>query len=225
MEEIMESMMGSGMTESMVAMGVFALVIAIYGGIFLIAGISYLLESIAFFKIGQRRLIPNSWLSFIPIANYWVVGKIVEDYDLKQQNIKRNWAKTLLILVIAGPALAIVSYIALLLTAMGMGIFADTLVDESAIIGILPIFILFYIVFLVAVVIMSAFSILTAICVFKIFESLKPEKAIKYILLFMIVPLAGPILLFKNRNEGYDYLPIEEDETEEAPLFEETEDL
>lgn len=225
MEEIMESMMGSGMTESMVAMGVFALVIAIYGGIFLLVGIEYLFESIAFFKIAQRRLIPNPWLSFIPYAKYWIIGKIVEDYDLKQQNIKRNWAKTLLILVIAGPTVFIISYMGLFVTAMCMGVFSATVANENAIIGILPILILFYIVLIVAALIMGALSVLTAICVFKIFESLKPEKAIKYMLLFMIVPLAGPILLFKNRNEGYDYLPIEEDETEEAPLFEETEDL
>lgn len=212
-------------SEDMMALVALFAVLAIYGGIFLIAGISYLLESIAFFKIGQRRLIPNSWLSFIPIANYWVIGKIVEDFDLKQQNIKRSWAKALLVLAIAGPALVIVSYIALFVTAMGMGLFSATIADESAIIAILPILILFYIVYIVAVVIMMAFSVLTAVCIFKIFESLKPEKAIKYMILFMVVPLAGPILLFKNRNEGYDYLPIEEDETEEAPLLEETEDL
>ena len=225
MEEIMESMIGSGMTESVMAMGVMLLVIAIYGGIFLLVGIEYLFESIAFFKIAQRRLIPNPWLSFIPYAKYWIIGKIVEDYDLKQQNIKRNWAKTLLILVIAGPTVFIISYMGLFVTAMCMGVFSATVANENAIIGILPILILFYIVLIVAALIMGASSVLTAICVFKIFESLKPEKAIKYMLLFMIVPLAGPILLFKNRNEGYDYLPIEEDETEEAPLLEETEDL
>lgn len=225
MEEIMESMIGSGMTESVMAMGVMLLVIAIYGGIFLLVGIEYLFESIAFFKIAQRRLIPNPWLSFIPYAKYWIIGKIVEDYDLKQQNIKRNWAKTLLILVIAGPTVFIISYMGLFVTAMCMGVFSATVANENAIIGILPILILFYIVLIVAALIMGALSVLTAICVFKIFESLKPEKAIKYMLLFMIVPLAGPILLFKNRNEGYDYLPIEEDETEEAPLLEETEDL
>ena len=53
--------------------------------IYLICGIlgliNYILSSIAVHKIASRREIKNAWIAWIPYANNWIVGSIVDDYD------------------------------------------------------------------------------------------------------------------------------------------------
>jgi len=55
------------------------------------------------------------------------------------------------------------------------------------------------------VIIATALQIITYICFFKIFESTVPEKALKYFLLSLLLPLAQPICLFLCRNKGYQH--------------------
>ena len=51
--------------------------------------------------------------------------------------------------------------------------------------------------------ILSVAGYLKIICTFKLFESTVPEKAVKYLILSILVPLASPICLFRCRNQGY----------------------
>ena len=57
----------------------------------------------------------------------------------------------------------------------------------------------------------SAYSVLSGICVYKTFESTRPEKALLYTILHFLVPLAGPICLVSCMDKGYEYIA-------EAPL-------
>ena len=51
----------------------------------------------------------------------------------------------------------------------------------------------------------SAYSVLSGICVYKTFESTRPEKALLYTILYYLIPLAGPICLVNCMDKGYDY--------------------
>jgi hypothetical protein len=51
----------------------------------------------------------------------------------------------------------------------------------------------------------SVYSVLSGICVYKTFESTRPEKALLYTILHFMVPLAGPICLVKCMDKGYEY--------------------
>ena len=61
-----------------------------------------------------------------------------------------------------------------------------------------------------------AYIICQYICLFKIFESTVPEKAVKYLLLSILVPLAYPICLMKCRNKGYSV----SEQVQQTPVYE-----
>lgn len=58
------------------------LVLGIIGMIFLfimlIAFVFYIIKSIAFYKMANKLKIENSWLSFIPIVQFYILGKIAQ---------------------------------------------------------------------------------------------------------------------------------------------------
>lgn len=176
--------------------GVLVLYLVLFA--FLIA--TYVLQSLALHTLARRRGIANPWLAWLPFGNYWITGSLARDYD-KQNNIKRRWDKTLLILSIVFSATYALIYVGLMVGAIitAMNVNAATMTEEAAISMVLGVFAAFIPTMMVA----AALQIINYICFFKIFESTVTEKALKYFLLTLFVPFAQPICLFLCRNKGY----------------------
>jgi hypothetical protein len=68
-----------------------ALVGIIFGVIFaiIICVPLYILTSLGLMKLAERRGIENAWLAWIPIANIYILGKIVKDVDIGKMNINK----------------------------------------------------------------------------------------------------------------------------------------
>ena len=64
-------------------------------------------------------------------------------------------------------------------------------------------FIVFYIIYFVLLISFMVYSVIYYISFFKLFESIVPHKALKYMILSVLVPLAHGICLYRARNEGY----------------------
>ena len=47
---------------------------------FLLRLVSFVLGGIGLYTIAKRRGIPNPWLAWIPVVNYWIVGSISDQY-------------------------------------------------------------------------------------------------------------------------------------------------
>lgn len=161
---------------------------------------SYIIQSLALQGIAKRRGINNPWLSWIPVANTWIIGSIADEYD-NRNGIKRKWRVLLLTLSIIIVAIAVLFYIAMIAFVVSMAFsgMADYMTEEQTIgfvlvlyAGIIP---------LALCAFLSEFC--TYICIFKIFESSVPEKAVKYFILSFLVPLALPICLIKCKDKGY----------------------
>ena len=56
---------------------------------------SYVMQSLALYGIAKKRDLKNVWLSWVPFANYWVIGSVTDDFDA-QNGQKRKWRITLL---------------------------------------------------------------------------------------------------------------------------------
>ena len=65
--------------------------------------------------------------------------------------------------------------------------------------------IVIYVVMIIFAILATAKSFCQTICIYKIFESTVPKKAVKYLLLYLLVPLAGPICLLRCKDKGYPY--------------------
>ncbi len=169
---------------------------------------AYVLQSIALHTLSRRRGIANPWLAWIPYGNYWIIGALARDYD-KKNNINRRWDKVLLILSIAGIASFVVIYIALfvfvILNAISMEAASGTINEEAFVFEMLGGIIALYVALIAVMVVMMALQTLSYVCTYKIFESTVPEKALKYFLIYLLVPFAAPICLFLCRNKGYQH--------------------
>ena len=166
----------------------------------------YVTVSLAFYTMAKNRGVKHPWLAWIPFANYWIVGKLVNECDLKH-GIERKWHKTLLSLVLWMVVLTLVAYIAMF--AAG-AIYAFTGYDNVLAL-VLPFYVLLIPVMLLSVV----FSVCLGICYYKLFEEATPQKAVKYLLLSLMLPLADGICLLKIRNafkpeEAEQVIEIEE---------------
>ncbi len=186
--------MGTG-AEALLIVFVLLFYLLIWG----FALVSYVLSSLAYYKIAKRRGIKNPWLSWIPVGNSWIMGKVASDYD-ERNGHKRAWHKALLALVIIGFAIMAAFYVMFIVSIITMSL-SGYYLDGGA----MGMFWFSYMGIIVAAVVLSAYSMLSAICVYKTFESTLPEKALKYIILYFLVPLAGPICLVKCMDKGYEY--------------------
>ena len=110
MEAMLEEMFGAG----------FGAVLAMYLVIFLIAlavgAVCYVLQSLAYYKIANRRGIDHAWLAWVPVGSTWILGCISDQYQYVVNRRVCNKRKTLLVLSIV----LVVLYIAMICCSVGM---------------------------------------------------------------------------------------------------------
>ena len=189
------------MNEELMLIVTAVFVVVIYAGALAVAVANYVMCSLSYYAIAKRRNIDNPWLAWIPVASYWLLGAIADEFDARN-GIKRNWGKTLIILAalfVGGFVLIFVGAFVFIIVnslAAGNGYMHDTEATAG-----------FFIVYCVAVTALSlsalALQALQYICVYKVFESTVPKKSLKYMLLYLIVPFAGGICLLKCKDKGY----------------------
>lgn len=161
---------------------------------------SYIMNSVALQRIATRRQVPNPWLAWIPIAKSWLIGNISDEYD-GRGGIKRKWRVVLLTLSLISIAGIVAGYIGLVAWVAKMALQSEVMGEYAA--GSIGIFVVLYLLILVAAIIASAQRFCQVICIYKIFESTVPEKSVKYLLLYLLVPMAGSFCLLRCRNKGY----------------------
>ena len=164
----------------------------------------YVLSSIGIHSLGKRRGVSYPWLAWIPVARNHALGAIAEEYD-GQRGLKKRWGKTLLTLSIICTTGFVIAYSAFLIMMISLAGSATS--EEEAIVLVL----LMYIPFLIIAVFSIAQTICSSICVYKIFESTAPERSLLYLILYILVPLAGSICLFSCRTKGYPF--VQENQT------------
>ena len=176
------------------------LVIVAYLLVFAIAIGDYVMVSPSLYTMAKNRGIRGAGLAWVPVANFWIVGSLANAVDA-QKGIQRKWNITLLTLALIGLGGLLVVFAALIAVGILYYFVAADL--------LLWVFLLVYGLLIVDMVAMVALSILSSICIFKIFEAVLPQKAVKYILLYLLVPLGAGICLLKTRNADEPIPPME----------------
>lgn len=191
-------------TESaeMIAVVAMIVVLLLYLVIIGIGLASYIMNAIALYKIADRRQIPNPWMAWLPFTSDWLIGRLADDYD-GRNGIKRKWRVVLLTLSLISIVGLIIVYVALIVWIVAIAVMYTN--TEPPFEQIIVAFVVLYIILIVLAILATAKSFCQAICIYKIFESTVPEKAVKYLLLYLLVPMAGPICLLKCKDKGYPY--------------------
>ncbi len=168
---------------------------------------SYIMNAVSYQKIASRRLVSNSWLAWIPVANSWLIGSIADEYDEKN-GLKRKWRVVLLVLSLISIGGIVIGYIGFIVAGVALSIQPDIMTTDVA--GIVGIFVGAYVLILIAAMVAAANNVCNMICLYKIFESTVPGKSVKYLLLSLLVPLAKSICLLRCRNQGYEKVIVPE---------------
>ena len=186
--------------------GIFGLFYLLYILIISFAGVgSYVLQSLAYYRIASRRGIRHAWLSWIPVGSIWILGCISDQYQYVVKRQIKNKRKILMILGLVSLVLAILVVVLagiLIGTALAFG---DSYRGNDQLAGVF-----FGSVFGIPVVLllMSALSIamviLQYICLYDLFTSCDPSNNITYLILSIFLGFLLPVLLFicRNKDEG-----------------------
>jgi heme A synthase len=71
---------GYGLAAALAGFGVFASIIGI---------VAYIFTALGLYKLAQKQGEPNAWLAWIPIAQLYIIGKIVNEVKLGTMTIPR----------------------------------------------------------------------------------------------------------------------------------------
>ncbi len=165
---------------------------------------NYILSSLSMMQLADVLGVKNAWLAWIPVGNTYVLGATADQLEAKR-GVSRKWGKLLLILSLVVCAVFLLMFVGLFAILAYIGISEATGDFYYEEILIAP-FIVFYLVYIVVLVAAMALSCLTAVCIYKIFEELVPQKAIKYFLLYVLVPFGNVFCFFRCKKLVEDEL-------------------
>lgn len=179
----------SGMLD--VAYGILSLLLLSSLFIFIVL---YIFESIALYTIAKNRGIKNAFLSFIPVAEYYILGKVYDDISATM-NKKTGYAARMVVLA---------SF------ALASAVFACVFLGMSAVIGFAGgeavMFIFMAVPFLlVQIGCTVALLIFTLISLYAVYKEYVPSNAVLFLVLSVIIPVTMPFLLFSIRNKKSGY--------------------
>ena len=185
-----------GLASGFLSMFVGFYFLIIFGSI-AISLASYILQSLGYYTIANRRGIKNPWLAWIPFGVTWIIGSISDQYQYVTKGRTKNRRKLLLGLSIG----IFVFYILWVIVMVMAAIMAETGVGAAflgliAILGVLGIF---------AIAIASA--ILQYMCLYDLYRSCNPENSVLFLILSIVVSWLTPVLVFVCRNKDLGMPP------------------
>lgn len=178
----------------------------------------YVLTSLALYTLAGRRGIKHPWLSWVPIANFWIIGSLSDQYRYVVKGEIKNKRKILLVLHIISWLISvtmIVVFGVLIFRAMGpamSGLHEDVILEM--IIG--PVFVMLGLVVpMIGVGIAS--KIIRYMAMYDIYTSCTPQNNVVFLVLSILFPVTEPFFLFFTRNKDDGMPPRKQEPVYEAP--------
>ncbi len=176
------------------------IVAVIYVAVFTVLIADYIMRSIAYYTMAKCVGIKKPWLAWIPVASYWLRGAVVAKFE-GRKGIKREWHKVLLGLALICVVTVVFIYIFMIVLFIIIELnLAPRLVATGGVGTIIALYIFIFVAALAVTALRGCYTI----CCYKLFEEIMPEKAIKYIILSLVVPLAGSICLLRCKDRVFE---------------------
>ena len=194
---------------------IFVLYFAMILGVYAVQIVTYVLTSLSYQRIGSRLGIKKAWLAWIPVASSYVLGAVTDKIETENGEYDKKWRRILPILLCIGTG-------GVILWAIGYYVlyFITILVPSLEIYETSPILAIAMVLWILVYVVILSFSMLSGIlnyiCTFKVFEYILPDKAVKYLLLTLIVPLGAPLCIHRAAKALEAQTDGECNETSEA---------
>ncbi len=122
----------------------------------------YVLYALGLYKMGKNLGINGSWLAFIPVANLYVMGKIVDQVSIGGLSVPR------------------------LEFVLPVGFLAAIILGQTPVIGPL---------------VSVAFFVFYYIILYSLYNKYRPDSAMPFIIVSILLGFMVPVLLFIMRND------------------------
>lgn len=170
----------------------------------------YVLGSLGYYTIADRRGIRNPWMAWLPVVDMWILGSIADQYRYVAKGEIRNRRKVILALHIVQVVLTLVligcyagvfANFLMNLRALGYmseeqvwSIFRTPLMSVMGVCGVMQI---------VAIVL----SVFQYIAHYDLYASCDPEHKVLFTVLSILLPVTQPFFVFACRKKEYGMPP------------------
>lgn len=221
--------------------GVIAMVYLLLLGL---AVVSYVLQSLALYQLAKRRGIRNYGLAWVPIGSTWILNALGDQYESIRTGRKQSlrwWALG----IACGTVVLVIAFCAIMFaTLIPLAVYYDDRLPPEQISGLMSSAAIFFLIYMLVFVALIALAVLDSISLYRVYRSTKPDCAVVFTVLSIVISVTAPFFLFACRK--YDapieivrdpispqYLhnmqqpteqekPLVEEKTEQAPTADET---
>lgn len=171
----------------------------------------YVFSSLALYTIAKRRGLTNPWLSWIPVANVWLLGSIADQYRYVARGEIRNKRKVLLTLQIISAVLVFLMIVFAISLVVGAITGAVAGRPESAIMQRVVVSASGLLVLLVPLLGVSiATTIIRYMALYDLYSSCDPDNKVIYLVIGILIGITEPVFLFLCRNKDLGMPPRRE---------------
>ncbi|MBP3321336.1 MAG: hypothetical protein J6M12_03190 [Clostridia bacterium] len=188
--------MGNAMAALIV--GIMAVIaLALWGVLMLWVLVTYVLSSVSLMKISKKLGVEKGWLAFIPMANYWLMGKLAEEDGKRYHPEKKQkkWGKIYLtagIVYLVATLLLTVAFIIFttVFTIMGVRNGEMTAASVSFVQNLVQIVFNFLVYAMMIVVMIFGYIVL-----YKLYHVMAGSSATWMLILSIFVPVAQLVIM------------------------------
>lgn len=163
---------------------------------------AYVLTALALYTLAKRRGIKNPWLSWIPVANCWIVGTLSDQYRYVVKGEVKNKRKALLILNIINAVICIAMVVVAVIMLAGTissamaGSSEAEMVEAAvgALVGILALC-------LPLIGVSIAICVIHFMAMYDIYTSCNPQNSVLFLVLSIFFTVTEPFFIFFNRKK------------------------
>ena len=174
--------------ELMIVLGVLLVVLGI---VLVCCLVGWILSAVSLHKVAKRRGIAHAWLAWLPIGSEWVLGSLSDQYQHLVQGKVTSRRKILLALSLVGMMLGIV-YVVFTVVAEVMA------VNDEAGVGVV---LAAGIPYLLTIGVSITLMVFYHICNYDFYRSCKPQSAVVFLVLGIILPVCQPFFYFSCRKK------------------------
>ena len=164
---------------------------------------SYVMGSLGLYAIAKRRGISNPWLSWIPVANTWIMGSISDQYRYVARGQIRNKRKILPILTGITVAAVAAVYITMMVQTMSLSMAGDA-AAAGDVLG-LALGVMGSILLILGLAIANA--VFHYMAMYDLYVSANPSSSVALLVVSIFLNFLEPFFIFFNRKKDLGMPP------------------
>lgn len=164
--------------------------------------VTYILFSLGLYAAAKRRMINHPWLSWIPVANIWILGSLSDQYRYVTKGQIKSRRKILLTLKIVSVSLAFVVVFVCIGAMVNLAAGAVYGMEDAQVFqGLFGAFFGISGLLLVLIPVTIVFLVFRYMALYDLYVSFDPENAVLFLVLSIVFSVSEPFFVFFNRDK------------------------